>query len=86
MVYQSDYMGWFTITPPLNEAETTWLRAYAASFRDLYPDDPFGLGMNPRTEVAEAFVDVSHAPGPLAPGVPGLMCDWEPSASGTRLV
>lgn len=31
MGYQSDYMGSFHVDPPLNKAETTWLRAYAVS-------------------------------------------------------
>lgn len=84
MGYRMKYHGSFTIDPPLNEAETSWLRGYAASHRGLYPDDPFELGMNPRAERWKDNVRVRSREG-VAPGVPGDFCPWEPSSGGGRL-
>lgn len=85
MGYQSSYMGSFRIDPPLNEAETTWLRAYAASDRGAYPDDPFGLAMNPRAEFSARWAHGSSPERATAPGVPGEHCDWAPSGDGHHL-
>ena len=85
MGYQSDYMGSFHVDPPLNKAETTWLRAYAVSDRGAYPDDPFGLAMNPRAEASAGWAGGGAPDRQSAPGVPRGQCDWEPCEDGCHL-
>lgn len=85
MGYDTTYMGWFSIDPPLNAVETTWLRAYAASDRGAYPTDPFGLAMNPRAEAAMRWRDGARPNRTAAAGVPGEHCDWAPCDTGCHL-
>jgi hypothetical protein len=79
MGFDTDYFGAFTIDPPLGEAETEWLRAYAVCPGTGGPSGPYELAMNPR--------QVGHDPNDperrkkygWEGWPPGPMCDWEPS-------
>ncbi len=89
MGMNTQYLGALTIVPPLNPEETTWLRAFAQTHRELHPDDPYAVPMNPRAEYATLTDDSPpHWPAASAraAAVPPLArCDWQPTISGTHL-
>src|SRR5690606_34373090 len=83
MRHCTDIIGEIEIRPALNRAETTYLRAFAASRRWWRPPGPYHVPAQP--EAAEGDHDeVLFAT--TEPAQPGLRCPWLPDPSGQVLV
>lgn len=89
MGYSTTYLGRLDITPRLNDAETTWLRAFRRTQRAFHPDDPYAVPMHPSAEYLTNPLatrdggDCWSWPSAGASGLP--RCDWEPSVDGSCL-
>jgi hypothetical protein len=83
MGYTTDFYGEVNVTPPLNEAERTYLRKFAETRRMDRERGPyfvdgtgdFGQGHDP---------DIRNFNGPPA-GQPSLWCQWVPNEDGTAI-
>lgn len=83
MGYDTNYLGYLTVTPSLNRAEVEWLSGFA-DWGALTDDDPFGLPMNPRAALAAAFTEAGGAlPG--SSRVPSGVRDWRFGLEGDVL-
>lgn len=51
MGHSTSYIGRLDIVPPLNPAETEWLRAFRVTERAFHPDDPYAVPAHPRAEL-----------------------------------
>lgn len=83
MGYDTEYLGYFTITPPLNRAEVEWLSGFA-DWGAVPDDDPFGLPMNPRAALAAAFTETGGWM-PASSRVPCGVHDWRVGLEGDVL-
>lgn len=84
MGFSTEYLGFVTITPPLNRAEAEWLTGFA-DWGGLPDGDPFRLPMNPRAAIAQAFRDRGgsmSSPG----GIPSGVYDWRVCEHGDRIM
>ena len=80
MGYDSTFEGEFRISPPLNEAEMTYLHAFARTRHMRTRLSPYNT-----TELDYAdgmVIDANEAPN----GVPGLWCQWVPNDDGDAIV
>lgn len=83
MGYTTDFTGEFTITPPLNAAEVSYLRDFATTRRMDREEGPYFAhddGNFGQTKT-EGIRDFNRPPE----GQPGLWCQWVPSSDGTTL-
>ena len=83
MGYSTEYLGYLTVTPPLNPAEVEWVNGFA-DWGALPDGDPFHLPMNPRAALSQAFA----AQGGVMAGrstVPYGVRDWRASTDGSRI-
>lgn len=81
MAYSIDYVGHIKVTPPLNEAEFSYLTAFCESTHE------FGMGKydvsdNPRAPHPDGGARVLERPKDL----PDVFCPWLPSCAGRCLV
>ena len=84
MGYTTDFEGSVTIEPPLNDAEITYLKAFAGTRRMSRRSGPYFVeGGGFRGQDHEADVIDSNRP---AAGQPGLWCGWVPDDFGEVLV
>ncbi len=74
MGFSTDFVGHIDIEPPLNDAETAFMLAFAAS-RRYERSDPYDVPGNPVGETGEG-VDPDRYNQP-PPGQPDLWCDWQ---------
>lgn len=92
MGFSTAYLGRLTISPPLNDAEVDWLRAFAAIDRRHY-HHPYDVAMNPRVvqqDEANRARGGRDAPDPFATltprdGSPYPHLDWGPCMDGCCL-
>jgi hypothetical protein len=79
MGYSTTFEGTTTITPPLNPAETTYLRQFADSRRHQRPEGPYSTR-------EYSYSDLGHPAYNQPPeGQPSLWCNWEPTEDGTGI-
>jgi hypothetical protein len=83
MGYHTDFMGHFEVHPPLNEAEYSYLTAFAESRRHRGRGGPYVVPDNPMASYDDdrAGVDIDDYNTP-PDGQPELWCPWVPSCSG----
>lgn len=82
MGYTTEFEGHFTITPPLNQYEVTYLRAFARTRHVRTPYGPYVVTIADGHDTPPVpITDHNHPPD----GVPGLWCQWEASGDGTQL-
>ncbi len=74
MGFSTDFVGHIDIEPPLNESETAYLLAFAAS-RRFDRGDPYEVPGNPRAETNDG-VETERYNRPHQ-GQPNLWCDWQ---------
>jgi len=83
MGYSTDFIGSFTVSPPLNEREREFLHKFNQTRRmdreqgPYYVDDPAPFGQG-----REGVRDFNKPPK----GQPGLWCQWAPSDDGTEIL
>ena len=83
MGYHTEFIGHFTVEPPLNEAERTYLTKFAQTRRmdrakgSYYVDNAGDYGQDREDDVR----DYNRPPSDQ----PSLWCQWVPSADGTRI-
>ncbi|MBR7744374.1 hypothetical protein KC207_13855 [Phycicoccus sp. BSK3Z-2] len=74
MGWSTSYLGYLTVSPPLNAAELEWLSGFA-DWCGLPDVDPFHLPMNPRASLRSAFSRSGGAiPSPT--GISRDVGDW----------
>jgi hypothetical protein len=81
MGYTTDFIGHIDISPPLNDAEQAYLKAYAASPRTGTEQTPYVVPGNP---AASGSRDALLCPGPLRTGrarFPGIRLKQAPWAT-----
>lgn len=83
MGYDTEYVGYLTIAPPLNSTEVEWLSGFA-DWGAAMNGDPFHLPMNPRAAVARAFQERRWAMASAAT-VPAGVRDWRVDTDGDRI-
>lgn len=82
MGYTTEFYGEVTVTPPLNEAERTYLRRFSETRRMFRANGPYYLGTGQFGQDEEPDVwDYNRPPA----GQPGLWCQWVPTADGTGI-
>lgn len=89
MGFSTTYLGHLDIEPPLNSAETAWLRAFRLTDRSLHPHDPYAVPMNPRAErLAHLTRDRHDKPDASSRSQAAELtrCDWQPCLDGCCLV
>jgi len=86
MGYRTNFIGHLEVHPPLNEAEYSYLTAFAKSRRHrgrggpyVVPDNPYASYDDDR---ADAVIDDYNTP---PDGQPQLWCPWKPSCWGNCL-
>lgn len=79
----TDYLGHFTIDPPLNDAERDYLAAFCESRRWARPGGPYAVPPHPLAE--EAHETDVEAFNRCAAGQPDLWCQWVPCPTGCCL-
>lgn len=93
MGYGTNFLGHLEVTPPLNDAEADWLRAFAEIDRRHY-SDPYDVAMNPRVVAQEGSRGArprdESTPDPFASlsprdGTPYPHLDWVPCGDGCCL-
>lgn len=78
MGYTTDFSGSIEVNPPLNDAETEYLRKFSETRRmhqeggPYYVDNPGSFGQS-----SDGAIDYNSPP----PGQPGLWCQWVPAES-----
>lgn len=83
MGYTTEFLGGVEISPPLNEAESIYLRAFAETRRMERDRGPYFVGGSGyRGQVHDEDVSNFNAP---PTGQPGLWCQWVPNEDGTAL-
>lgn len=80
MGYTTDFIGHIEVDPPLNEAESRYLDAFAGSRRWDRPEGPYAVPGNPYAE--EPHTDAGDRYNRSAPGQPQLWCQWVPAGGG----
>lgn len=78
MGYRTDFVGVIEVHPPLNDAEHSYLTAFAESRRFRHPAGPYAVPDNPmshRGDDREVPIDDYNSP---SPGQPGPWCPWRP--------
>ena len=87
MGLHTDFIGHLDVHPPLNEAEYSYLTAFAESRRHRGRGGPYDVPDNPRASDVDdrAVVDIDDYNTPPE-GQPQLWCPWRPSCAGTCLV
>lgn len=83
MGFNSAYLGYLTISPPLNSAEVEWLSGFA-DWAGLPDGDPYSLPMNPRAALAQAFHDAGGSMSPTG-NVPYGVQHWRVCEHGDRI-
>jgi hypothetical protein len=83
MGYSTDFVGHIEITPPLNEAETNYLTAFARTRRWDRPEGPYFVPGNPYAD--DSPDDGVEAYNRTAPGQPQLWCQWVVCGQGDCL-
>ena len=86
MGYRTDFIGHLEVHPRLNEAEYSYLTAFAESRRHRGRGGPYVVPDNPRASYDDdhAGVDIDDYNTPPE-GQPQLWCPWEPSCAGECL-
>ncbi|NLJ53437.1 MAG: hypothetical protein GX344_04790 [Intrasporangiaceae bacterium] len=85
MGYSTTYIGQLKVEPPLNQAETAWLRAYCAA--DRGGADPYDVPLNPGAD----HLHTLDRPGALLltvqdrEGRYSIGRDWRPTVEGCHL-
>jgi hypothetical protein len=81
--YTTTFEGRVEVTPPLNEAEATYLRDFNESRRMKRTKGPYFVGGSGWRGQGgdEDVLDANHAPD----GQPGLWCQWVPSEDDAGL-
>lgn len=83
MGFTTDFIGHIDIAPSLNEAEITYLTAFSHSRRYHRGGSPYDVPGNPRADDALEVKPSRY--NSVAPGQPGLWCDWVPCWGGCCL-
>lgn len=83
--FDTKYLGFLTITPPLNEDEVTWLRAWAEWIGVSDRDDLYDVPPNPRAAVAALFDRSAHGAVASSALAPRAVGDWRVGTDGTFL-
>ncbi|MEV6212624.1 hypothetical protein [Kitasatospora sp. NPDC051914] len=83
MGYTTEFTGRVGIVPPLNQAETAYLRTFAATRRMDRERGPYFVGGTGYAGQGRDLDirDYNHPPA----GQPGLWCHWVPTEDGTAL-
>jgi hypothetical protein len=77
----TDLIGHIDVYPPLNQAEQTYLTAFAASRRYDRPEGPYWVPRNPAAAENDPIV-ATEAYNSIATGQPSLWCGWVPCWEG----
>ncbi|MPZ96787.1 MAG: hypothetical protein GEU96_18235 [Propionibacteriales bacterium] len=88
MGYTTDFIGHIDIQPSLNEAERTYLTAFAASRRWRRPGGRYAVPLNPAAahdDFEGGAEDNGERYNQPPPGQPGLWCQWVPCRDGCCL-
>lgn len=83
MGYTTDFIGHFDVNPPLNEAESHYLKVFAESRRWDRPQGPYAIPGNPYAE--EPPFNAGERYNRPAPGQPQLWCHWLAVGDGVGL-
>ena len=83
MGYTTKFTGRVTVTPPLNQAEISYLRQFAQSRRMNRSKGPYFVkGSGFRGQESDDDVIDYDEPDPSQPG---LWCQWVPTVDGTAI-
>lgn len=84
MGYTTDFYGEFTVDPPLNEAEISYLTDFSDTRRMDRENGPYfvkGDGIAGQDMGPDSVWDNNSPP----PGQPGLWCQWIPTNDGNTI-
>lgn len=89
MGYTTDFSGEVSITPPLNQAEISFLNAFNATRRVQRTRGPYyvgdrGCGVLTPGQTFDGESDVTNM-NAAPEGQPGLWCQWIPTEDGTAI-
>jgi hypothetical protein len=83
--YATDFIGHVDIEPMLNDDEMAYLQAFTSSRRYARPGGPYDVPPNPAADHERADDIPVRIFNEVAPGQPGLHCDWVPCWEGCCL-